>query len=26
VVYGEPDAMKENEAVIDRILTSLNKP
>jgi hypothetical protein len=26
VVYGEPDAMKENEAAIDRILTSLSKP
>jgi hypothetical protein len=26
VVYGDPDAMKQNESVIDRILTSLNKP
>jgi hypothetical protein len=26
VIYGDPDAMKKNEAVIDRILTSVNKP
>jgi hypothetical protein len=26
VIYGDPDAMKRDEAVIDRILPSLNKP
>jgi hypothetical protein len=26
VIYGDADAMKRNEAVIDRILPSLNKP